>query len=82
MISRGSVKREKFPSLVSGSVTNRDKRVAFCLGLCNQPGLKVYLERDFNSFPIFPPHFLNLSLCNILKKIVSLIFEPCKIILS
>jgi hypothetical protein len=68
MISRGSVKREKFPSLVPGRVTNCDKRVAFCLSSCNHQGLKVYLERDFNSFPIFPPRFLNLSLCNIFKK--------------
>jgi hypothetical protein len=57
----------KFPSLVPGRVTNRDKRVAFCLGSYNHPGVKVYLERDFNSSPFFPPHFVNLSIWNIFK---------------
>jgi hypothetical protein len=57
----------KFPSLVRGRVTNCDKRVAFCLGSYNHLGLKVYFERDFNSFTIFSPHFLNHSLCNIFK---------------
>jgi hypothetical protein len=41
----------KFPSLVPGGFTTRDKRPPFCL-VVTPPGLKVYFERDINSFPI------------------------------